>query len=78
MKKTKQKKKGRGSTILLVVIILAGLSLLLYPSVSNYWNTLHTSRAIADYVSAVANMDAALVEKCTRVQRAPGGDRCAA
>ena len=57
MKKTKQKKKGRGSSILLVVIILAGLSLLLYPSVSNYWNSLHTSRAIADYVSAVANMD---------------------
>lgn len=57
MKKTKQKKKGRGSTILLVVIIIAGLSLLLYPSVSNYWNSLHTSRAIADYVSAVAAMD---------------------
>ncbi len=57
MKKTKQKKKGRGSTILLVVIILAGLSLLLYPSVSNYWNSLHASRAISDYVEAVVNMD---------------------
>ena len=57
MKQTKKKKKGRGSTILLVVIILAGLSLLLYPSISNYWNSLHASRAIADYVAAVANMD---------------------
>ncbi|MBQ7546287.1 MAG: class C sortase [Clostridia bacterium] len=57
-KKKKTKKSGRSSTILLVVIIIAGLSLLLYPSVSNYWNSLHASRAIADYVSAVNNLDA--------------------
>ena len=57
-KKKKKKKSGRSSTILLVVIIIAGLSLLLYPSVSNYWNSLHASRAIADYVSAVNNLDA--------------------
>lgn len=57
MQKTKTKKTGRLSTVLLLVIILAGLSLLLYPSISNYWNSLHSSRAIADYVQAVAKMD---------------------
>ena len=55
--KTKKKKSGLFSTILLIVIILAGLSLLLYPSISNYWNSLHASNAISNYVAAVAQMD---------------------
>ena len=55
--KTKKKKSSLFSTILLIVIILAGLSLLLYPSISNYWNSLHASRAISNYVAAVAQMD---------------------
>lgn len=37
------------STILLVIIFLTGLSLLLYPSVSDYYNSFHQTRAIADY-----------------------------
>lgn len=56
--KKAKKKNSLVSTILLIVIILAGLSLLLYPSISNYWNSLHSSRAIANYVDAVASMDA--------------------
>lgn len=52
-----KKKNNRLSTVLLVVLLLAGLSLLLYPSVSDYWNSLHQSRAIADYVEYVAQMD---------------------
>ena len=39
--------KKRLSTILLILIFLIGLSLLLYPTVSDYWNSLHQSRAIA-------------------------------
>lgn len=45
------------STIVLVVIFFVGLSLLLYPSVSNYWNSFHQSHMIASYVEEVANMD---------------------
>lgn len=52
-------KKSTITTILLVVILLAGLSLLLYPTVSNYWNARHQSRAIADYAQQVADMDEA-------------------
>ena len=49
-------KKGKITTILLLVIFLAGLSLLLYPTVSNFWNSLHQSRAIVDYTQQVEEM----------------------
>lgn len=45
------------STIILILIFLVGLSLLLYPTVSDYWNSLHQSRAIAQYSEEVANLD---------------------
>lgn len=43
--------------MLLVLILLVGLSLLLYPTASDYWNSLHQSRAIAAYAEEVANLD---------------------
>lgn len=43
------KKKRNMTTLLLVVVILAGLSLLLYPSVSNFINSRNQSRVISDY-----------------------------
>ncbi len=57
--KGKQKKKKRGpsiSTIVLVIILLAGVGILLYPSVSDWWNSMHATRAIAGYVTAVEDM----------------------
>ena len=45
------------TTILLVLILLTGVSLLLYPTVSDYWNSFHQSQAIASYVEAVAEID---------------------
>lgn len=45
------------STIILVLIFFIGLSLLLYPTVSDYWNSLHQSRAIATYAEQVAEID---------------------
>ena len=44
------------STIILVLILVIGLSLLLYPTFSNWWNEMHSSRAIADYDEIMANM----------------------
>lgn len=41
------------STVLLFLVFFVGLSVLLYPSVSNWWNTKHMSRAIADYDESV-------------------------
>ena len=45
----KKKKSGILVTVIVVLIFLAGLSLLLYPTVSNYWNSLHQSQAITSY-----------------------------
>ena len=45
------------STILLVVALLAGVSLLLYPSLSNYWNSLHATQVVSNYAQQVQTMD---------------------
>lgn len=45
------------STIILVLIFFVGLSLLLYPIISDYWNSFHQSRAIATYAETVAELD---------------------
>ena len=52
-----KKMKNKLSTILLSVVFLAGLSLLLYPTVSDYWNSLHASRAVAEYDESIRNLD---------------------
>lgn len=44
------------STIILILIFFVGLSLLLYPTVSDYWNSFHQSQAIAGYVEKVASI----------------------
>lgn len=45
------------SSAILILVLLAGLSLLLYPTVSNWWNSLHQSRVVTDYIDTVDNMD---------------------
>ena len=49
--------KNHVSTILLFLILIVGVSVLLYPTVSDYWNSFHQSRAIASYVEQVAQVD---------------------
>ena len=49
--------KNHRSTILLILILLIGLSLMLYPSLADWWNSFHSSRSIANYVEQVANID---------------------
>ena len=48
--------KNKLTTILLILALFAGLSLLLYPTVSDYWNSLHASQAVADYAENVRNL----------------------
>lgn len=50
-------KKSRASTVILIIVFLVGLSLLLYPSLSDYWNSFRQSRAIASYVESVNHLD---------------------
>jgi sortase A len=42
---------------LLVLVFLAGLALILYPVVSDWYNSLHQSKAVADYTAQVADLD---------------------
>ena len=55
--------KNHRSTILLILILLIGLSLMLYPSFADWWNSFHSSRAIASYEEQVANIDDAQYEE---------------
>lgn len=52
-----KKNKNRITTVLLALVFLAGLSLLLYPTVSDYWNSFHASRAVAAYAQEVADLN---------------------
>ena len=55
----KSKRKGPSvSTIVLVVILVVGMVILLYPSVSDWWNSMHATRAIAGYETAVEQLTA--------------------
>jgi len=47
--------KSKISNIILVLILLTGISLFLYPAVSDYVNSKHMSRAIKSYEEAVSS-----------------------
>lgn len=56
-------KRVRISTLLLIFILLVGLSFLLYPTVSNLWNSFHQSKAVASYVKEVEELEEADYEQ---------------
>ena len=51
------------STIILVIVLVLGVMILLYPTVSDYWNSFHQSRAIASYLEQIENIDPVDYEK---------------
>ena len=63
------KKKGNFLNILLVLVFFVGLSLLLYPSVSDYWNSFHQTRAIAAYAGEVAALDDGIYDELLEAAR---------
>lgn len=54
-----KKKKGNITNVLLALVLIAGLSLLLYPTFSDFWNSRQQTRAIATYAQNVAILDEA-------------------
>ena len=52
-----KKKTNKLTTFLLIISLIAGLSLLLYPTVSDHWNSLTQSKTIASYVENVADLN---------------------
>lgn len=53
----KKKKKSGLTTWLLVLIMILGVGMIAYPTVSDKWNSYHASRAIASYSTAVESLD---------------------
>ena len=49
--------RKHASTMILILILVVGLSLMLYPSFPNWWNEAHQSRAIAAYSQEVSKLD---------------------
>ena len=43
-------------TIILLGMIVVGLGLIAYPSVADWWNSFHQTRAVAAYASVIADM----------------------
>ena len=52
----KKKRKHRVSNWVLVLILIIGVCIAGYPAFSEYWNSLHQSRAIMGYAERVAEM----------------------
>lgn len=50
--------KNKKSTIILLVSFFVGLSVLLYPAISSYWNSKTQSEIILDYEAMLANIEA--------------------
>ncbi len=51
------------STIIAVLMLLVGLGIIAYPTVADWWNSYHQSRAIATYVNAVQETDPEVIQK---------------
>ena len=52
----KKKKSHRTSNLILVLVLLVGAAIAGYPAFSDYWNSMHQSRAIMGYAERVAEM----------------------
>ena len=55
--KKKKKKKKNKSTLLVVLLMVAGLAVMLYPTLSNVYNELTGSYAIQEFNDNLANRD---------------------
>lgn len=51
------KKKSSFVTVILIAAFFIGALLLLYPTISDFWNSFHQSRAIVSYAEQVADLD---------------------
>ena len=62
--------RGKWITVVLIAVFVVGLSLLVYPTISNTWNARTQSRVIANYDSKVQQLDNTRLERLMRVAQA--------
>ena len=65
-----RRRKGRLLTVLLILLFMAGAGVFGYPTLSEQWNRLHQSRAIASYQEAVADLSEEDYERAWEAARA--------
>lgn len=61
--KKKTNKLSLFTTIFFSIMLFVGISVMLYPIVSDWWNSKVQSRAVANYEVAVANMDTDRIDR---------------
>ena len=62
--------KKKTANIILILMFLAGLSLLLYPTVSDYWNSMNASQAVANYAEKVKDLSREQYDKMLQEAKA--------
>ena len=60
--KKKKKKSSAWSTVLLFLILIIGIGIMAYPTVSDWWNSFHQTRAVATYSNIVENTNTAQLD----------------
>ena len=58
------------SNFCLTLVLLVGLSLILYPTVSDWWNSMHQTRVMTSYSEAVQSVDPAVYDEAWESARA--------
>ena len=59
----KRKHSSKAPTVIAVIVLVIGAGIVAYPTVSDWWNSYHQTRAIATYVAAVQETDPEQIEK---------------
>ncbi|MBR1689200.1 MAG: class C sortase [Oscillibacter sp.] len=73
MKQRTKKRRTRRvslSTVILTAVFFLGLGIIAYPTVSDWWNSYHQSRAIASYANVVENTSTKEMEEMLMAARA--------
>ncbi len=66
-KPSKKKKKNKVVSIVITVVLsvfmAGGLGVMLYPSISDWWNSMHASKAISEYMALIENVNTEELKK---------------
>ena len=71
-KQTRAMRAGKRSIvpeIVLVLVFLAGVGFLIYPTFADWWNSFHQSRAIMSYTDSISNMDRTQYDEVLKAAR---------
>lgn len=58
------------ATILLILLLVAGVGIMTYPTIANWWNSMHQSRAVMDYQGSVSKLTQKQYQRLLRNARA--------